>query len=1443
MTAPTRKFNPGFLNNEELVASYCVRMTEFELLVEVLRECTGCSNPHQIVIGPRGSGKTSLLLRVAAEVDRDAALASRFFPVVFAEESYEVATAGEFWLECLTNLATQATRREDASDLHRTVDELRAIRDDHALSDRCLGALLDFADREDKRLVLLVENLNMLFGDMADPDAAGWRLRKILQTEPRIIVFASATSRFDEIDNPDRALYDLFRVRTLRPLDRNQCAVLWETVSGRSPAPETIRPLEILTGGSPRLISIVARFGAGLSFRELMADLLDLVDDHTEYFKSHLESLPAQERRVYLALAALWKPATTREIADHARLETSTCSAQLARLVERGVVRVAGGSARRKQYYLTERLYNIYYLLRRRRGPDRLVKALIHFMASYYSPPELKDISARMVHDAAGLGTEMRSLHRIALAGLVELPSLAEYRDELLAMMPAGFVAVSGRGSAPGAVAQTTAAGMRVDDDRAERSQESPGESAERAARELFKTTAAANVLNRAEDTVEACDEVIRRFGKSEIPAVLVWVAKALVNKGTALSELKRPQDALEAYGEVIRRFGRSETPALLDSVATALVNKGAVLGALNRPQDALEACDEVVHRFGKSETPALLDSVAFALVNRGGALVALKRPQDALEAYDEVVRRFGKSETPALLERVTTALVSKGVALGDLNRPQDALEAYDEVVRRFGKSETPALLERVAAALVNRGGVLGALNRPQDALEACDEVVHRFGRSETPALLDSVAAALGNRGAVLGALNRPQDALEACDEAIRRFGESETPALLERVATALGNRGAALVALNRPQDALEACDEVIRRFGESETPALLERVATALVNRGGVLGALNRPQDALEACDEVIRRFGKSETTALLERVAAALGNRGAALGALNRPQDALEAYDEVIRRFGKSETPALLERVATALGNRGAALGALNRPQDALETYDEVVRRFGKSETPALLERVASALGNRGAVLGALNRPQDALEAYDEVVRRFGESETPALLERVATALVNRGGVLGDLNRPQDALEAYDEVVRWFGESETPALLERVASALVNRGGALVALKRPQDALEACDEVVRRFGESETPALLERVAGALVNRGGALVALKRPQDALEACDEVVRRFGESETQAILERVATALGNKGAVLGALKRPQDALEACDEVIRRFGESDSSVFSVEVKGALLWRANIEIKNRQYEKAVETAGLVINGRHKGSPEQQLRGHVILAKALLAGGDRSACEHAVEAVLALLPQLGFISMEASREAIVALIGFSVDLGLQRMRELIQTSPSAQLLLPLTTALERELGYEPRVAREVDEVAQDIQQKLKANLTDMKTLPDLELKKLATTPGPRQHLAFDELARRIRDTPSSWSPEEGLWAWDPLDITRAPNAIEAEWAFLKWSQRLNDGKNPKLEQEQEARLRERESRLDQDPDSIEDKYFNEIGEELRRQKGESSA
>ena len=170
-----------------------MRTSEFESIIECLRETTGNSNSHSLVIGPRGIGKTHLLLRVSAEVRRDETLAG-LFPVVFPEESYEVSTSGEFWLECLAHLAEQAPAGERDS-LRLTYNDLRSVQDDQVLADRCIGALLDFADRHQKRLLLVVENLNMLFSDMGDPNA-GWRMRKTLQTEPRIILLGSATSRF-----------------------------------------------------------------------------------------------------------------------------------------------------------------------------------------------------------------------------------------------------------------------------------------------------------------------------------------------------------------------------------------------------------------------------------------------------------------------------------------------------------------------------------------------------------------------------------------------------------------------------------------------------------------------------------------------------------------------------------------------------------------------------------------------------------------------------------------------------------------------------------------------------------------------------------------------------------------------------------------------------------------------------------------------------------------------------------------------------------------------------------------------------------------------------------------------------------------------------------------------------------------------------------------------
>ena len=695
MTATARKYNPGFLSDDQLVATFCVRTSEFTSIVETLRECSGSSNTHQIVIGPRGSGKTSLLLRVAAEIVGDAALASRFFPVVFAEESYEVSTAGEFWLECLSRLADRAPRRDDGPDLRRSFEELRNIREDRTLGDRCLGVLQDFADREGRRLVLFVENLNMMFADMADKDS-GWRLRQALQTEPRIILLASATSRFDEMDNRDRALYDLFRVLTLRPLETGDSATLWRKVSGQSPAPQTIQALRILTGGSPRLLTIVARFGVQLSFRELMADLLDLVDDHTEYFKSHLDALPAQERRVYLALADLWKPATAREIADRARLDTSKCSAHLARLTGRGAVEVTGGTARRRLYYLAERLYNIYYLMRRARGPAPLIEALIRFMEGYYSADELKEFGTRIAREASDIDGNLLPHYRTAFEQLVWLPSLAASRDELLSLTPVAFASDAG--------ARPTAA------------------------RELCDKGVALTESGRWEEALTAWKELVRRFGGSEAADGRKGVSIALFFMGEVLRELNRSEEAIAVWDDAVRRCGENR---LL--VAKVLVNKGFLHIQENRPLEALAASDELLLRFRETRTGSLQDELAGALKVKLFALVKLDRPNETLAASDELLERFGDTKNLRLLDCIAGALNAKAGALASLGRPdealaawEEALAAWEEILQRYPDDE-----EIIPVVLHNKGLLLAMLNRTEESVAVWKETVQRFDTND----------------------------------------------------------------------------------------------------------------------------------------------------------------------------------------------------------------------------------------------------------------------------------------------------------------------------------------------------------------------------------------------------------------------------------------------------------------------------------------------------------------------------------------------------------------------------------------------------------------------------------------------------------------------------------------------------------------------------------------
>lgn len=190
------RYNPGIYGNETLITEFVVRKEELKQIVETLHESSGGPSRHIIIVGPRGIGKTTLVRRVAAEIRTDKKLFENWYPIVFAEEPYEVGTPGEFWLTALFHLSDQT----HDSRLRSSYDDIKHERDETRLRERALSELMDFADREKKRILLIVENLNMLLGQQLSAHD-GWVLRHTLQNESRVMLLGAARARFKT--NPD----------------------------------------------------------------------------------------------------------------------------------------------------------------------------------------------------------------------------------------------------------------------------------------------------------------------------------------------------------------------------------------------------------------------------------------------------------------------------------------------------------------------------------------------------------------------------------------------------------------------------------------------------------------------------------------------------------------------------------------------------------------------------------------------------------------------------------------------------------------------------------------------------------------------------------------------------------------------------------------------------------------------------------------------------------------------------------------------------------------------------------------------------------------------------------------------------------------------------------------------------------------------------------------
>ena len=693
-----RKFNPGtFQSDAEVSEQFVVRCHELDITLEVLRDNIDSEScQHQLVIAPRGRGKTMLLARVAAELRANPTYSDKLLPVRFMEESHEVLDIGDFWLEALYYLAKEcaASAPELARELQSVHAHLAAQWRDPRLRHRARATVLDAADRLDRQLVLMVENLQTLCED-ADDDF-GWELRESLQMEPKVMLLGTATSRFDALDDAQEAFFELFRITVLNPLDTEECGRLWEAVTGNEVKRDQIRPIEILTGGSPRLLVIVADFARHHSFRQLLAELVTLVDDHTEYFRGHLEVLPKTERRVYLATLALWRPSSTSEIAARARMGVRITSAMLGRLVDRGAL-VAAGGKRTRRYAAAERLYCIYYKIRRERDEAAVVQNLIRFMTLYYfgrrPADEVRRALAKEVQDSQGV-----------LAGMVRA-----VREDLSV---ATF--------APEAAITAYDAMIAEMDD-------SDPESLGEAASAMLNKAGALLGIKRETEARDVHEELVRRFGRSGAPETQGTVAKSYFNLGLAMQSKGDLTGAIGYYQAVVTQYGNVDSIGVQDTVLPALSNMGNAFGRLGKHERAMTIYDEIACRVREGGARELLWHGARALVNLGSVQAKLGRWTAAVRTWQRVENEFAEVNELSIQVELARALYRTAAAKLVRGSAEAALRGSVRVVDRFGALRHKEIRRTVAQAFKLKGDALRMLSRVEKALDAYRELQERF--------------------------------------------------------------------------------------------------------------------------------------------------------------------------------------------------------------------------------------------------------------------------------------------------------------------------------------------------------------------------------------------------------------------------------------------------------------------------------------------------------------------------------------------------------------------------------------------------------------------------------------------------------------------------------------------------------------------------------------------
>jgi DNA-binding MarR family transcriptional regulator len=379
------RFSPNQTDPELLQAIFTGREHLLQNVLEKIADSATSGSTHHVLLhGPRGIGKSHFLSLLHHRVVSDPSLADTV-RVAWLNEEETTTNLAQLLVRVYRSLCKRYPSEYSVDWLEELLDQPAEV---------VTGTLTRrlVARFENRKLVILIENLNVLFDHFGLEGQH--QLRTLLQENPFACVIASSHQLFKAISDRSEPFFGFFQQIPLKPLtleEARQLLMKIAEVRGQSDlleylkSPEglsRVRAIHDVAGGNHRIYVVLSSFISEESLDQLVSPFQRMADDLTPYYQERLHRISPLQRQIVELLCREHRTINPKQMARRLLMDQRSIGKQVRLLEEMGYL-TSTSRGRETFYELSEPLMRLAFEVK-----ESLPGMFVDFLRVWYRQNE-----------------------------------------------------------------------------------------------------------------------------------------------------------------------------------------------------------------------------------------------------------------------------------------------------------------------------------------------------------------------------------------------------------------------------------------------------------------------------------------------------------------------------------------------------------------------------------------------------------------------------------------------------------------------------------------------------------------------------------------------------------------------------------------------------------------------------------------------------------------------------------------------------------------------------------------------------------------------------------------------------------------------------------------------------------------------------------------------